>query len=200
MITIAMLTLQRESIHKNINNALPLKQSYDYIVIGAGSAGVVVANRLTEDPNIQVLLLEAGDPQTYITDMPGLAIPLWKDIPLFDWDYKTVPQKYGLSLKEPGVFGERRGKAIGGTSTINGMIHVVGNRLDYDEWAHKYGAQGWSYADVLPYIKKLENNSDHRLVAQNSGYHGTKGPIGSVVNHMLHSILILIICLYLSNL
>ncbi|CAG2108078.1 unnamed protein product, partial [Medioppia subpectinata] len=116
----------------------------------------------------------------FVTDLPALAIPLWKDIPLFDWDYKTVPQKYGLALKEPGVFGERRGKVIGGTSTINGLIHVLGNRLDYDEWVHKYGAHGWGYADVLPYFRKLENNTDHRLVAQNPGYHGTTGPISIV--------------------
>ena len=178
LITVSIISLQKESIHQSINNAAPLQNIYDYIVVGAGSAGAAVAYRLTEDPNINVLLLEAGPPNTVVSDPPALAIPLWREYPLFDWDYKTVPQRHGLALKQPGVFVERRGKVIGGTSTINGLIHVVGSRHDYDEWVNTYGAKGWSYAEVLPYFRKLENNSDHKLVAKYPEYHGTKGPIG----------------------
>ena len=178
LMTVSFLSLQREFLHKSIENAEPIRKTYDYIVVGSGSAGAVVAHRLTEDPNVKVLLLEAGPPNTVITDPPGMAITLWKDIPIFDWDYKTVPQKVGLSLKEPGVLGERKGKVIGGTSSINGLIHVLGNKIDFDEWRRSYGAEGWSYADILPYVKKFENNSDHKIVAKNAGYHGRSGPIG----------------------
>ena len=154
LITVSIISLQKESVHQSITNAAPLRNSYDYIVVGAGSAGAPLA------------------------DPPALAIPLWREYPLFDWDYKTVPQRHGLALRKPGVFVERRGKVIGGTSTINGLIHLIGSRHEYDEWVNGYGAKGWSYAEVLPYFKKLENNSDHQLAAKYPEYHGTKGPIG----------------------
>ena len=178
LLTVSIITLQREYLHKQINNAFPLRNSYDYVVIGAGTAGAAVAYRLTEDPHISVLLLEAGPPNTAVSDAPALAVPLWREYHIFDWDYKTVPQRHGFCLRKPGVFPERRGRVIGGTSTINGLIHVLGNRADFDEWVIQYGAVGWSYDEVLPYFRKLENNSDAKLCAENPGFHGTDGPIG----------------------
>lgn len=110
---------------------------YDYIVIGAGSAGCVVANRLTEDPEITVLLLEAGNPAT----KPEIQIPAkWMSLlgSEVDWGYFTEPDLNGSKISHP------RGKVVGGTSSINAMVYIRGNRQDYDHW-QALGNQGWSY-------------------------------------------------------
>ena len=130
---------------------------YDYIIVGAGSAGCVLANRLSEDAAARVLLIEAGGRDWH----PYIHIPLglgrMHDRRMFDWGYRTDP--------EPNLDNRRieamRGKVLGGSSSINVMAYTRGNPGDYDRWAQK-GARGWSYADVLPYFRRCETWAGRR--------------------------------------
>jgi choline dehydrogenase len=139
---------------------------YDYIIVGAGSAGCVLTNRLTEDARTTVLLLEAGKPdRSLYIRIPATASLLYKGP--FDWAFETEPQS---SLNDRRMyFG--RGKGLGGSSTINSMIYMRGAPYDYDHWA-SLGNPGWSYAEVLPYFKKLEHYERGA-----SDYHGVDGPL-----------------------
>lgn len=128
---------------------------YDYIIVGGGSAGCVLANRLSQDEHFNVLLLEAGgdhkDPSIYT---PGLYSSLQDT--KFDWGYRTIPQ---VQLGGKRIFSPR-GKVIGGSSSINYMMYVRGNKRDYDNWQMTGNFRGWGWDDVLPYFKKLENCED----------------------------------------
>ncbi|MBN8993941.1 MAG: choline dehydrogenase [Rhizobiales bacterium] len=141
--------------------------AYDYIVIGAGSAGCVLANRLSADPRNSVLLIEAGGRDRHpLVQLPMLMGKLMHSR-IYNWHYETEP--------EPELDNRRiywpRGKALGGTSTINGMIYVRGNRHDYDRWA-QMGLPGWSYAEVLPFFRKSEGHAE-----RHGEYHGETGEL-----------------------
>ena len=142
-------------------------EHFDYVVIGSGSAGGVVAARLTEDPSVSVLMLEAGpEDDDDMIHLPAGFSALFKT--KWDWGYETTPQKQlgGRRAAWP------RMKALGGCTSMNAMIYIRGNRADYDEWRDAYGADGWGYDDVLPYFIKAEGNT--RL---GGPYHGTDGPL-----------------------
>ncbi len=144
---------------------------YDYIIVGGGTAGCVLANRLTADPRISVLLLEAGgEPDKMAINIPIMWPDLWET--KVDWNFKTTKQigLNGRTVPQP------RGKVLGGSSAINAMMAVRGHTTDYDEWA-VLGNNGWSYADVLPYFKRSETS--HRT---NDPFHGISGPVNISAN------------------
>ncbi len=140
--------------------------TYDYIIIGAGSAGCVLANRLSENPNNKVLLLEAGGPDKKMEiHIPAGYAKLHRSE--VDWGFSTEPQKHVLDRR---IY-LPRGKTLGGSSSTNAMAYVRGNKEDYNDWA-KLGNQGWGYDDVLPYFKKSEHNEQ----IENS-FHGKNGAL-----------------------
>ncbi|QXQ07153.1 choline dehydrogenase [Sphingosinicellaceae bacterium] len=142
-------------------------EAYDYVIVGAGSAGCVLAARLTEDQAVRVLLLEAGPPdRSWRIDMPA-AVGSLLSSDRFNWAYVSDPEPHlgGRRLAHP------RGRVLGGSSSINGMVYIRGHARDYDGWAQA-GLAGWSYADILPYFKRAEGH-----LLGGDAYHGGDGPL-----------------------
>lgn len=161
-----------------------ISAEYDFIVIGAGSAGAVVANRLSEVPNWKVLLIEAGPDENEISDTPSLAAYL--QLSKLDWAYKTKPSNSSCLGMNNNRCNWPRGKVLGGSSVLNYMIYVRGNRHDYDLW-HELGNPGWDYENVLHYFKKSEDNRNPYLAP--SRYHN-KGGLLTVQESPWHSPLV----------
>jgi choline dehydrogenase-like flavoprotein len=141
---------------------------YDYIIVGAGPAGCVLARRLSDDPSVKVLLVEAGKPDRhpYIHVPAGFAKLTGT---MASWGWSTVPQKHVNNT----VYWYPQGKVMGGGSSINAQVYMRGNALDYDGWANEEGCPGWDYRSVLPYFKRAEDNA--RLVDE---FHAYGGPLG----------------------
>ncbi|WP_417514116.1 GMC family oxidoreductase [Minwuia sp.] len=142
--------------------------AFDYVIVGGGSAGCVLASRLTEDPDVSVCLLEAGPAkQDSSVRMPAGIMKTMKD-PNRNWLFRTEPQKNlnGRELFWP------RGKAMGGSSAVNGMVYIRGHRADYDRWSAQEGCTGWAWEDLLPYFRRSENNERFT-----DDLHGQGGPL-----------------------
>jgi choline dehydrogenase len=146
---------------------LASRNTPDFIVIGSGSAGAVIAARLSEDPNAKVLVLEAGRRENDLRLAMPILFPFVMADPKFNWSYTGEPEPFAndRQIRQP------RGKALGGSSMINGMLYARGHARDYDEW-RQLGNEGWSYDDVLPYFKKSENHW-----GPEDQWHGKGGPL-----------------------
>jgi choline dehydrogenase len=155
-----------------------MTQHFDFVVIGAGSAGAVVAARLSEDPSCRVALLEAGERPPPEELMPA-ACPALQNNPATDWGYTADAGKCGLGL-EGGRMMVPRGKMLGGSSGLNYLAYVRGHPGDFDAWANA-GATGWSYSDVLPYFKKSEGLSPSPDIRIDAESHSQDGPLGVAV-------------------
>lgn len=176
MVASGVLTLGGGLMGASVNTARAQTGEFDYVICGAGSAGCVLANRLSEDGS-SVLLIEAGGPDnSEAISTPLRLIELWQTD--FDWGYLTVPQKY---CKDRPIYWPR-GKTLGGSSSLNGMIYVRGHASDYDSWAEA-GNAGWDYASVLPYFKKSE---DYQRGADD--YHGSGGLLHVTADYTPHPV------------
>ena len=152
-----------------------MSENFDFIVVGGGSAGAVIASRLSEDPSCRVALIEAGERPPEVSSVPVAPAAMQLN-PATDWMYTADPGKAGLGLN-----GRRvpvpRGKMLGGSSSLNYMMYVRGHPGDFDSWAAG-GATGWSYAEVLPYFRKSEGLAPSGEIPIDAPAHNCDGPLG----------------------
>ncbi|XP_055907264.1 glucose dehydrogenase [FAD, quinone] [Eupeodes corollae] len=166
------LDLETTILNTRIPDTKAFHTTYDFIIIGAGSGGAVIANRLSEIKNATVLLLEAGDQETLLSDVPVMAA--LTQITRYNWGYKSDPVENACKGLKGGVCNWPKGRGLGGTSLINYMLYTRGHRKDYDNWS-QLGNTGWSYEEVLPYFKKSERIGIPEL--RDSVYHGREGTL-----------------------
>lgn len=170
LLPLAALMFYRLGRYENIHT-LELQKVYDYIIVGAGSAGCVLANRFSANPFVTVLLLEAGGWEGELADIPLIAATVQGTA--LDWKYTTRPQEaacFGLHERRSKW---PRGKVLGGSSVLNYMLYVRGSPLDYDYWRTHHGCDGWGWQDVRPYFLRSERNQDPDIAS--NGHHGTAG-------------------------
>ena len=178
MLVLFSITAKRQQIHDRSASRTEWNQSYDFVIVGAGAAGCVVANRLAANPKVTVLLLEAGGAQDAVyNDMPALYRNITEKRPDLQYMFRLEPQKNAGKQSPDGRILIAMGKTLGGSSTHNDMVYNRGHPKDYDSWEHKYGAKGWNFEEVLPYFKRFENNTDPKILAMSPGYHGVNGPL-----------------------
>ncbi|KAF7493852.1 Glucose dehydrogenase -like protein [Sarcoptes scabiei] len=181
LIAVAVVILQRTLRHNRIKTNRPILDRYDFIVVGSGTAGSILAGRLTENPDWNVLVLEAGGPQTITTDTPSFARQeVSSEV---DWGYRTISQLPNAGLAFDGHVAIPRGKVVGGSHNLNYLVYSRGNRKDFDTWSQKFGATGWSYKEVLPYFLRSENNTDVKIVAADPDYHSITGNVPIYTPH-----------------
>ncbi|KAI2807427.1 hypothetical protein BLOT_005362 [Blomia tropicalis] len=172
LLTVAILSLQRQIYHNRGMNRTTWDPTYDFVIVGGGTAGSVLAGRLSENPNVKVLLLESGPPIQLTTEMLPTSFAFH-----YDWGYRTVRQQNaGFAFRNHSVV-VNRGRILGGSHSINFAVYTRGNQHDYDSWANHYGAIGWDYRSVLPYFLRSQNQTDPKFVARNPRFHSTTGPL-----------------------
>ncbi|KAI1777773.1 putative GMC oxidoreductase [Hypoxylon cercidicola] len=163
-------------------------ETFDYVIAGAGTCGLVLANRLSEDPSVKVMVIEPGDSvrnNPNVTDVTAFTVAFNTDI---DWQYTTTPQPAGGNKSIP----FHAGKAIGGTSTINGMTYIRGDKAEFDAW-EDLGNDGWNWDELLPYFKQVERFSSPTVAQQAAGasfnpeYHGEDGAVRTGFPFQLHN-------------
>lgn len=158
-------------LSQELNDQQVIRSEYDFIIVGAGSAGCAVANRLSENPKWKVLLIEAGRNENFVMDIPMMVHYL--QALQVNWGYKTArSEKYCLGMNN-NQCNWPRGKVMGGSSVLNYMVYTRGNAKDYDNWA-ALGNTGWDFQNVSHYFRKLENNISPNITPK---FHGKNGPV-----------------------